>query len=259
MSVGNTKIDMPLEYITVLVAIVLASGIITTIYVNSSVHNIYDSSYFTLSALFDINGVKLNPTIGYYSTVLAAPFYSSFTILMFDGVIKIVAIGFILAGVVELITSIDIFERLNIANIKKMKNGIIVCGYNSLAEDLCTKLKSKKKSFIVIDKDQAKIDILHSMGYTSIRGDFTDANILKKCSVGNAKSIVFTTENDFENLLGTVTAHYLNPKLNIITRARSEQSITKMHRAGVTLCVVPEILAGLDLGDRISETFGFGR
>ncbi len=258
MSVGYTKFDLPLRYIILLLVIVIASGVGTTLFVRSYVINNYDAVYFTISALFDINGVKLSPTFAYNLTHLDGEFYAAFFILVLDGIVKIVAIGFILAGIVEVITNINVFEKLNTLSIRKMRNGIIVCGYNSLAETLCNRLKAQDKKFAIIDKDPNKIEMLRGMGFNAIRGNFTDKGVLERASIDRAKAIVFATESDFENLLGIVTSHYLNPKISIISRAREEQSITKMHRAGATLCIVPEVLAGLDLGDRISDVIIHG-
>jgi len=51
-----------------------------------------------------------------------------------------------------------------------------------------------------------------------------------------------------------VTAHHLYPSLRIASKAKEESTITKMHRAGAELCIVPEIIAGLDIGNAV-----FGR
>ena len=253
MSAGNSKVDMPLSYIAMLLIIVVASASGTIFLVHYYVGNFYDAAYFTIAALFDINGVTLSPAFNYHLLSLDTEFYDTFPLLMLDGIVKIVAIGFILAGIVELISVINLFEKLSNIGVRKMNNGVIVCGYNDLAESICLTLKSKRRKFVVVDKDPAKVEMLRGLGYVTVRGNFTDDKVLKKCSVQSAKSIIFSTESDFENLLGIVTAHYLNPGINIISRAREETSVTKMHRAGAGLCVVPEVLAGLDIGDIINR------
>ncbi|MEM0154482.1 MAG: NAD-binding protein [Methanothrix sp.] len=253
MSYGTSKVDMPLSYITMLLVIVVASAGGTILLVHYYVGNFYDATYFTIAALFDINGVTLTPAFNYHLLTFDSEFYSTFPLLMLDGIVKIVAIGFILAGIVELISVINLFEKLSNIGVRKMHNGVIVCGYNDLAESICLTLKNKKKNFVVVDKDPAKVEMLRGLGYMAVRGNFTDDDVLKKCSVQTARSIIFSTESDFENLLGIVTAHYLNPEINIISRAREESSVTKMHRAGAGLCVVPEVLAGLDIGDIINR------
>jgi len=253
MSAGNSKVDVPLSYIVMLLIIVIASAAATIFLVHYYVGNFYDATYFTIAALFDINGVTLSPAFNYHLLSFDSEFYNTFPLLMLDGIVKIVAIGFLLAGVVELISVINLFEKLSNIGVRKMNNGIIVCGYNDLAESICLALKNKKRKFVVVDKDPAKVEMLRGLGYIAVKGNFTDDNVLRKCSVQSAKSIIFSTESDFENLLGIVAAHYLNPGINIISRAREEASVTKMHRAGAGLCVVPEVLAGLDMGDIISR------
>ncbi len=253
MSAGNSKVDMPLSYIAMFLIIVIASASGTVFLVHYYVGNFYDAAYFTIAALFDINGVTLSPAFDYHMLSLDGEFYDTFPLLMLDGIVKIVAIGFVLAGIVELISVVNLFEKLSNIGVRKMNNGVIVCGYNDLAESICLTLKNKKKKFVVVDKDPAKVEMLRGLGYIAVRGNFTDDSVLRKCSVQSAKSIIFSTESDFENLLGIVTAHYLNPGIDIISRAKDEASVTKMHRAGAGLCVVPEVLAGLDIGDIIGR------
>ncbi len=244
---------MPLSYIAMFLIIVIASASGTVFLVHYYVGNFYDAAYFTIAALFDINGVTLSPAFDYHMLSLDGEFYDTFPLLMLDGIVKIVAIGFVLAGIVELISVVNLFEKLSNIGVRKMNNGVIVCGYNDLAESICLTLKNKKKKFVVVDKDPAKVEMLRGLGYIAVRGNFTDDSVLRKCSVQSAKSIIFSTESDFENLLGIVTAHYLNPGIDIISRAKDEASVTKMHRAGAGLCVVPEVLAGLDIGDIIGR------
>ena len=251
MSEQVSKIELPLSYGLLLLAIVILSAFATILLVHHYVDNFYDATYFTLSALFDINGVALNPSFNYGLLSFDSEFYKTFPLLIFDGIVKIVAIGFILAGIVEIISTINLFERLSNIGIRRMTNGIIICGYNDLAESICIRLKNERRKFVVVEKDASKVEMLRGLGYIAVEGNFTESTILKKCSVNYAKSIVFATESDFENLLGIVTAHYLNPKINIVARAKNENSISKMHRAGASLCVVPEILAGLDMGNII--------
>lgn len=169
-----------------------------------------------------------------------------------DGVAKSVIVGFVLAAFVSFITGIDVRSKLGFISTKGAKNQVIICGYSMLAERLCRDLKEKRMPFVVIEKDAEKASTLRDLGYATVNGDFTDKQVLEEASISTAKQIVFATESDFINLLGVVTARHVNSKVEIITRVREESTITKMHRGGANLCLVPEEVAGIELGKRIT-------
>lgn len=218
-------------------------------------HNIYAASYYTISSLFDANGegssIFISSAIG--AGGINYLFYGFFAISVIDGLAKAIIIGFLIAAFINLLSGIDLKSKLEVITAKHMKNHIIVCGYSMLAERLCKDLKKDKIKFVIIEKSPEKINLLQDLGFNVVEGDFTEKKTLENASIGNAKFAVFATESDFTNLLGIVTAHHANPKVKIIARARSEASVRKMQRGGAELCLVPEVVAGLELGESIAK------
>lgn len=224
--------------------------------------NIFLASYFTAQALLDASGLGSDMGIALHAPPFSSAFYAVIGTAMVDGIAKSVIVGFVLAAFISFITSIDVRAKFGfIANNMKAKfgfgtykgksNHVIVCGYSMLAERLCRDLESKKMPFVVIEKDPEKANTLRDLGYNTVNGDFTDRLALEEASVATAKAVVFATESDFINLLGIVTARHTDTKVEIISRAREESSITKMHRGGANVCLVPEEVAGTELGKKI--------
>lgn len=219
-------------------------------------HNVYVASYYTISSLFDANGegasaflTALISSAGTHSGV----FYTFIAISLIDGMAKVVIIGFLIAAFINLLAGIDIKSKLDVITAKRQRGHVIICGYSMLAERLCTDFKKDGIRFVLIDKDPEKVNMLRDLGFNVVEGDFTERNILEISSLKNAKAIIFATESDFVNLLGIVTAHHMYPDVKIIARARHVVSVTKMQRAGAELCLVPEAVAGLELGEHIMK------
>jgi voltage-gated potassium channel len=120
-----------------------------------------------------------------------------------------------------------------------------------LAERLCAELAAQKRKFIVIVDSEADAEMLRALGYQTIEGDFKSENVLRKAYVENAKTIIFDARDDFDNMMGVISAKHLNSRIKVITRVKDEYTVTKMHRAGADQCVVPEIVAGVELGNYI--------
>ncbi len=221
---------------------------------NSLFHNVYAAFYSVIYVFLNAAGV--DPFSKYVLAI--QPFSYNFdlltTLVAIDGLIRIILIGFVIGVLVQMLSSLDIRSRLEHIRAKRLYGHVIVAGYSDLAENLCRSLKDKKTDFVVIDKNLETIETLLGLGYKTIRGNFTNGEDLKEARIDTADSIVFTSDNDYENLLGIVTAHFLNKKVRIVSRAIHEESVTKMHRAGASLCVVPEILAGVDIGEYAINT-----
>lgn len=231
------------------VAIIFALVTVSVVY--KITHNLYISGYYTISSLFDAIGINVGPAL----EALAPPFSSNFdeliAISIIDGIGKIIAVGLALAAIVEILTSANILTRVNVFAARRLRGHVIVCGYSRISERLCNELAEKKMKFVVLDNDQTVVDTLGARNYIAIRGDYTSEEALNNADIKNARAVVFAAQNDVVNLLGIVTARHLNPKIKILARVTEEDLMTKMQRAGAELCVVPEILAGIELGGYI--------
>jgi voltage-gated potassium channel len=229
----------------------VAFAIVTLAVVYYISHNFYVSAYYTISSLFDAVGINTVPAL----EAAAAPFTTKFDILMaisiIDGVAKTVAVGLALAALVEIMTGAGILSRLNRIEARRLKRHVIVCGYSGLAARICGDLSAKKANFVIIEKDEARVEMLRDRGYTVIDGDFAKEDVLVSAAIDKAMGIIFTARDDISNLLGVVTARHLNPKIKILSRVGNEDLMTKVQRAGAELCVVPEVLAGVEMGNYI--------
>jgi hypothetical protein len=67
---------------------------------------------------------------------------------------------------------------------------------------------------------------------------------------------VLDTDSDFENLLGLIAAKRVNKDLKAIVKVVHEESVTKMMRGGANVCILPEALSGIEVGERLVREVG---
>ncbi|MGI0100219.1 MAG: NAD-binding protein [Candidatus Micrarchaeaceae archaeon] len=251
---GNGSYSIATRAIVILLIVAALLTVASIAGINLITHNVYVASYYTISALFDANSQGA-PVFIAAALKSDAPyvFYEFIVVSLLDGLAKAVIIGLLIAAFISLLSSIDLKSRFEIITAKHLKGHVIVCGYSMLAERLCNDMMKDGIHFVIIDKSPEKVNLLHDLKFNVIEGDFTDRKVLHSASMENARAIVFATESDFINLLGIITSHHINPDIKIISRARSESTIRKMQRGGTALCLVPEIVAGIELGERISK------
>ena len=129
-----------------------------------------------------------------------------------------------------------------------LEGHVVVCGYGKIGEKICEVLEQSKKGYIVIEENPAIANLLRSMKINVVEGDATHSRVLKMAFIEKANALVTTFGNDTNNIFVTLTARELNPNLLIASRAVSEEVVSKMHRAGAEIVVLPEVVGGMELG-----------
>jgi len=68
-----------------------------------------------------------------------------------------------------------------------------------------------------------------------IQGDAADIDVLERAGVKKARTAIITTHDDAMNIYLTFYCRQLRPEIQIISRATSERSVSKLHMAGADL------------------------
>ncbi|SMP08467.1 voltage-gated potassium channel [Desulfurobacterium pacificum] len=129
----------------------------------------------------------------------------------------------------------------------KLKNHTIVCGLGRTGQAAIKELWKEKVPFVVIEKDEAKIEEAKEKypNLIYILGDATEDETLIKAGVKSAANMIVATADDADNLFITLSAKNLNPNLRIVTRANREENVVKLKRAGATEVILPNVIGGL--------------
>jgi voltage-gated potassium channel len=217
----------------------------------------YLDSYFTLQAFFDFQNIEA-------STDLAAIAFSSTTgglisiliIVIVDNLSRILIVSFIIAAVMDFLNYANVEGLINDLKSKGLKNHVIVCGYNEIAERLIKRFDAQKTRYIVIVSKGTREAELNERKILNIVGDFTEEPVLRNARVENAQAIVFISENDVDNIVGSLVARRLNPKIKIMSRLGDDSIRKRVYGIGMDMAVIPEYLAGLEMGEFVSKAYG---
>jgi len=239
----------------VLVSAMLIGAVVMAISVTvlwSVTHDIYLDAYYTIetffaapdtAASFDLATLAFGSDPGKFSAIVG--------VVILDNLSNMLVISFVIAAVLNIIRYADFEEIINRFRGSRMKGHVIVCGYNEVAAGLITKLVKKGIKVAVIDHDKATEEKLNKEGVVAITGKCTESEILKQVAIENAREIVFTASSDIDNLVGAITAKKLNDKIRIMCRVSNDEIRSKMYRVGVDMCVLPEYLSGIEIGEKL--------
>lgn len=141
-----------------------------------------------------------------------------------------------------------------LSKLKKMKNHYIIAGGGRVGEEIAKNLDKNKKAYIIIEKDDKKIDKLKKKGFFVVQGDVTDSDSsdLIDAGIKNAKAIISTLPETEKNLLFTMSAKEINPDIEIYARADNPAFVSKLKKAGAKAVIVPELAAAKEFLESIN-------
>ncbi len=189
-----------------------------------------DSLYMTLMTV---------TTVGYGPPLPLSTAGRNFTI--FFMIIGVGTTGYILSTAVQALVQSEIIsvytERRRQREMNKLENHYIICGAGRVGTRLIRELQRERRPFVVIERDAQKAAQLDVPDQHLLVRDATLDDTLLVAGVERAAALAACLADDADNLYVVLTAHTLNPKLNIVARAVEESARSKLHKAGATSIV----------------------
>ncbi len=134
------------------------------------------------------------------------------------------------------------FERRRMdRTIAKMTGHTIVCGWGRVGRAVGRYLTGLGDEVVVVDLDPRRVA---EIPFPAIVGDVTDDETLRTAGIMRARALVAAINTDAENVYVTLSARALRPYLVILARARTDETESKLLRAGATRVVNPQRIGG---------------
>lgn len=130
------------------------------------------------------------------------------------------------------------------AKIAELKRHFILCGYGRVGQEIAGMFNEEGVSFVVIENNAERIAQVEREGYPYLQGDAASDEVLREAGIERARGLVAAVGSDVDNTYITLSARGLCPDLFIAARASSEESKTKLIRAGANRAVAPLIIGG---------------
>ncbi|MAT03738.1 MAG: potassium channel protein [Acidimicrobiaceae bacterium] len=123
--------------------------------------------------------------------------------------------------------------------ISQMEGHVIVCGWGRVGKAVATDLHHAGREVVVVDVDEHR---LRGIALPTVAGDATEDGVLRAAGIERAFALIAALEGDAENLFVTLSSRAVRNDLFIVARARQEESISKLERAGADRVVNPQEL-----------------
>jgi voltage-gated potassium channel len=166
---------------------------------------------------------------------------------IFLSIFGVFLLWWILWGIFDLLLEGNFTKYLKIRRtmykLEKMRNHYIIAGGGRVGEEIVKYLLKEKKDYVIIERDVSTVNKLKKEGLFVIYGDVTNEDVLKQAGIKDAKVIILAMPETEKNLLVTMIAKEINPKLEIHARADKPAFVSKLKKAGAKIVVVPEVVA----------------
>ncbi len=180
--------------------------------------------------------------VGYGETVpVDTPELRWITIaLIFCGYIAVV---YTVGGFAQLLIDGELRRMLGVKRmekeIEKLRDHVIICGFGRMGSKLAEQLAKRGRSLIVIDQDEDRVEEARGFGCLAIQGNATEEQVLRNAGCAHASILTTVLSDDVANLFITITAHDLNPSLEILSRAERTSTIKKLRQVGASKVILP--------------------
>jgi voltage-gated potassium channel len=169
--------------------------------------------------------------------------FNSFLIL-FGVSVMFVAVGAVTHTMIELELRDHFGKRRRKQVIDKLKDHFIVCGYGRVGRHASLELLRTGAPFVVVDRNEARLEMARQAGMNAIQGDSTRDDTLRAAGIHRAKGLVSALATDADNLFVILSAKQLNSRLTVVTRASEEEAEQKLRLAGADTVFAPFSMAG---------------
>ncbi len=130
------------------------------------------------------------------------------------------------------------------SKIDKLKNHFIVCGAGDVAVAVIERFKECGADFVVIEKDESRVEELVNEGFLTVHGDATHEGALEKAGIRKAKGIVCVLAGDADNVFTVLTARQMNDRIYIVSKAVEKSAHNKLIKAGANKTISPNEIVG---------------
>ena len=175
---------------------------------------------------------------------------------IFAGVLGIAGFG----NLTFLFTSLTVFfletdldytlrRRRMEKQIKKLRQHYIVCGFGRVGRNIAQELFSTGRHFVAIDPDESNFEMSRERfpGLLYLHGDASDDDLMLGADVGEARGVFAVTGDDGKNIMVTLTAKQLNPRVRVVARCHELRNAEKLRKAGADQVVSPDFTGGMRL------------
>jgi voltage-gated potassium channel len=197
-----------------------------------------------LDALY--TAVIILSTVGFASGKPLSGSGQLFTVLLVLAGVTLIAYG--LGSFIEFVVGGHVTGLYRRRTLRKRIEGLqghyIICGYGRVGQSVAKEFTANKASFVVVDINPEVVVQVEADGLLAVTGNASEDEVLEQAGIRRARGLVAAVGSDADNVYVTLTGRVLNPRLLIVSRASTDETVNKLRRAGADQVISPYAIGG---------------
>ena len=158
---------------------------------------------------------------------------------------------YVITNLIGLVVEGELTESFRRRRMEKTVNNyrhhFIVCGLGAIGSYIAGELYGTRRPYVVVDADKEVVEkALQSLpDQIVLEGDATNNDTLIKAGIERAAGLFAVTGDDNQNLVISLTAKQVNPRVRVVARCTDVRNDEKIKRAGADAVVSPDFIGGL--------------
>jgi voltage-gated potassium channel len=226
-----------LRTLTVLIVLLIAGGTIG--FALTEDDGVWDSFQWTMDTVATIGSHPRPETVGGQVVKVLLTVFGVGTLLY---VLVSVTEVFVAGHLTELLA-----ERRTLKAIEATDDHYIICGFGRVGRQVARDLRAAGARYVVVDDNPENRELAGGVGVRYIDGEATDDEVLRAAGIMRARGVIACVDSDADNIFITLTARQLRPDIAIVARASSEDTESKLLRAGATRVISPYKTSGSEM------------
>ena len=180
-------------------------------------------------------------TVGYNEVIPLDQGGQIFAIVLIIG--GITAIGYTGAVTVEYLVSghlpARVAQRRKEQALAALRDHFIVCGFGRVGEGIIENLRASGRSVVTIDRNPERCERAEGLGVLTVCGNASSAETLRAAGIDRAAAVLVSTGNDADNVYTVLSARATAPRIPVIARANTNETVERLTVAGATRVFSP--------------------
>ena len=129
---------------------------------------------------------------------------------------------------------VDPFAELPVNTENKYLDGqVVLVGYGRLGRRIASALRERGIPCVVAEQNRERVEDLRQQGMAAVSGNAADPAVLVQAHIANAAMLVVATPDPINVRQMVETARALNPDIEIVLRAHSDDELQLLRKDGI--------------------------
>jgi voltage-gated potassium channel len=148
-----------------------------------------------------------------------------------------------------------LLEDLRMTRLQRdLHDHVLVLGFGGTGSTAASELIAQGESpehIVVIDEDEARVQLAAELGFTGLHGNATREELLQVAGVERARAVIVGLHRDDTAVLAALTVRHLSKRVRLIATVRDEENRKLLLTAGADVVVAPFQVGGYLLADAV--------